>query len=812
MNTPSEHGCTDIQSPVTAKDAAHAYLDRGLAPIPIVAGTKMPAQDAWQSLRLNHPQIENVFGDSSNVGLLLGDPSGGLVDIDLDCPEAIELAPQYLPPTLAVTGRANNPGSHYFYIAPGLRTKQHKDKSDRSMIVELRSTGAQTVVGPSIHPDGDAYDTLKATPATVDAAELANAVQALADAVMVRRHGDDWQAKFERVSPAPASLPVAIDQSDPGKVIERAIAYVSVLPPSVSGQGGHSVAFTAATALVHGFGLDGAESLSILEQHFNPRCDPPWSQRELAHKVRQAAEATDHRKPLGHLRDASQQHQTKYPGVDLSGFMESIEQDDGAEQIEQEFAPFPIELLPEPMLSFVAEASKAMGCDETFVVLPLLSAMGAAIGNSRVVEIKRGWAEPAIIWTGIVGESGTMKSPAMAAALKSTKHRQSASRRQFESDLEKYRVESEMYEAKLAEWKKLAGKAKASADDRPVEPEIPIHQRTWIDDATIEATVFILGQNPRGILLFRDELSGWIGGMDKYTGGSGGEAAKWLEAFGGREIAVDRKTSGSISVPSAFVSICGGIQPGILKRMMGQEHRDSGMLARFLLANPPRRAKVWQEHELSEDIEESMAEVFDYLFGLKARECEDGQTVPVNVIMSRAAKGRFANFVNRHGAEQAKTTGDLAAAYSKLECYCPRIALILHQVRAAADPGVDGLLIDDESMDAAEQLVAWFTAETKRIYRWMGNDDATTGSTERRAVIELIAGRGGQITTRDLQASNRKLYKRSNDAKTALDDLAKAGMGQWEYLPIGQKGGRPSRIFKLSNHSTSPESHSEGVL
>ena len=101
------------------------------------------------------------------IGVLLGEPSGWLVDVDLDCPEAREAAERFLPPTACVTGRESSKASHRWYVADGARTRQFRDPVDRSMIVELRSTGAQTIVGPSIHPSGERYDALNGIPATI---------------------------------------------------------------------------------------------------------------------------------------------------------------------------------------------------------------------------------------------------------------------------------------------------------------------------------------------------------------------------------------------------------------------------------------------------------------------------------------------------------------------------------------------------------------------------------------------------------------------------------------------------------------------
>ncbi len=79
--------------------------------------------------------------------------------------------------------------------------------------------------------------------------------------------------------------------------------------------------------------------------------------------------------------------------------------------------PFPVDALSEPLRSFVREAAKAIGCDPSFIALPLLAALAAAIGGARCVQLKSGWAEPAILWCAIIGESGTLKTPAFNWAL-----------------------------------------------------------------------------------------------------------------------------------------------------------------------------------------------------------------------------------------------------------------------------------------------------------------------------------------------------------------------------------------------------------
>ena len=82
-------------------------------------------------------------------------------------------------------------------------------------------------------------------------------------------------------------------------IIERARRYVQKCDPAVSGQGGHNAAFHVAAVLVHDFALGDADAMMLL-QEWNQCCQPPWSERELRHKIKSAGSAT-HQQPRGHL-------------------------------------------------------------------------------------------------------------------------------------------------------------------------------------------------------------------------------------------------------------------------------------------------------------------------------------------------------------------------------------------------------------------------------------------------------------------------------------------------------------------------------
>ena len=196
--------------------AAVFYFAQGWTPVRIPRGQKGPRGKGWQSKRF--PDRESVHGEFArdsrrhpcNVGLVLGEASGGLFDVDVDCNEARDIAAQVLPKTDRIHGREGNPGSHYWYYLDELafktsqlldpvRQEEHKTAKalgrdlrglPKCMLVELRGQGGQTMVPPSIHPESQ--ETLswerEGEPQRLTVNELWKHVSLLASLALFRRY------------------------------------------------------------------------------------------------------------------------------------------------------------------------------------------------------------------------------------------------------------------------------------------------------------------------------------------------------------------------------------------------------------------------------------------------------------------------------------------------------------------------------------------------------------------------------------------------------------------------------------------------
>ncbi|MCC6444309.1 MAG: bifunctional DNA primase/polymerase [Armatimonadetes bacterium] len=182
-------GSAPEQADNPARAAAQRYLRRGWLPIPVPFRQKRPVLKGWQALRLAEATLERYFRVSEmNIGVLLGEPSGNLADVDLDCEAARRLAGRFLPPTGAVFGRPGNPSSHRLYrLVRPARTAKFEDTGG-AMLVELRFTGAQTVFPPSTHESGEAIRWVRdGDPAECDPDDLMACLARLAAASSLAR-------------------------------------------------------------------------------------------------------------------------------------------------------------------------------------------------------------------------------------------------------------------------------------------------------------------------------------------------------------------------------------------------------------------------------------------------------------------------------------------------------------------------------------------------------------------------------------------------------------------------------------------------
>lgn len=244
-----------------------------------------------------------------------------------------------------------------------------------------------------------------------------------------------------------------------------------------------------------------------------------------------------------------------------------------------------LDLLPPVIAALARDAAASIGSTPDATALTALAAAAGATRSGWRIETRTGYAQPAILWTGIVGAPGGGKSShynAGAAPLWTIEQEwapASAEARHM------WKVRKASFEAAFAKAK--AGKGSyPSADDDP--GECPGDRLIALGNTTIEAAGKAAADNPAGILLARDELSAWVQSMGRYASGGGdGERAEWLESWNGRPGKITRKGAPTLHLANWGVSVAGGIQPDRLAA--AYTGGEDGFIDRFLFVSVPRR-------------------------------------------------------------------------------------------------------------------------------------------------------------------------------------------------------------------------------
>lgn len=354
---------------------------------------------------------------------------------------------------------------------------------------------------------------------------------------------------------------------------------------------------------------------------------------------------------------------------------------------------------------WIIATARAAACPPDYVAAPLLAAASAVIGNARW-PAAYGWSEPPHLWCASVGDSGDGKSPGCDAIYR---HVLPALERRMSEDfpdrLAEARAAIEVANAEREAWK---GKVKTAVKDgrdpppAPSDPgEEPLQPRLTFSDCTIEKVALLLARAaPKGLLMTRDELAGWLLGMKAYNDGA---RAFWLEAYGGRPYKVDRvKLATPIEIPRFAVAWHGGIQPARLDQVMREA--DDGLLSRFLWFWPD--PVPFSITRVRPDVEEAVT-AFDRLRFLDLQPSEAG-VHPVMVQFDPPVVNRMEIFARALQAQKENAGGLMRSALGKSRGLALRLSLVLSYLDWCAIDGYDAppAAIGEDAFERASRFVS----------------------------------------------------------------------------------------------------------
>ncbi len=387
-------------------------------------------------------------------------------------------------------------------------------------------------------------------------------------------------------------------------------------------------------------------------------------------------------------------------------------------------------MLPEPMANLVTEISWAMNCAPDLAGVALLALAGGAIANARHLAITETHVVSPCLYAVVVAPPGMAKSPPLRLLRRPFDLHESEHRREWKGELER--------------WK--------TAEDKANRGPKPTLKRCQVSNTTTESLKILLDENPRGLLMIRNELSGLIAGLNQYKSG-GDDRQFYLDLWDGTPIIDDRKSDRTrdgapVFVLDAFCTIYGTIQPDIIARMRHDPGRrrsaiNDGFLDRFLFSFPAdRRAVGEQWRSVSSKARAAWDDAVRELISLKMRDESGKPPRPVQLKLDKEGRSAWQRFTEKIANEMNAESfpPHLRGPWAKLRSYGARLALILRCLRWACckqTARCDDLSeVDGDSMEAAERLIHYFESHARKVYAAL---DADPRHREGKRVIRWLA-------------------------------------------------------------------------
>jgi len=462
------------------------------------------------------------------------------------------------------------------------------------------------------------------------------------------------------------------------------------------------------------------------------------------------------------------------------------------------------ELLPEALRGFVADIAERMQCPPDFPAVTVLTCLGALIGKRCGIHPKRkdDWLAVPNLWGAIVGRPSLMKSPAIQQGMKPFDALIAEASKGYAAAMIGFETESEIYKGKRKAWQDSI--QKAAKDGKPTDglsppdkPVAPIERRLRTNTVTVECLINLLNKNPDGLMIFRDELTGWLRNLDKP--GREGDRQFYLEAWNGNGSGFDYDTftHGHLHCDSLCLSILGSIQPGPLSHLIADAAKggggDDGMVQRFQLLVYPDSPGVWRNVDRWPDTEAKarVRRIFERLDSMTFPATDAG--IPA-LRFNNEAQALFDEWRTELEAKVSSEENTMIEAHlAKYRSLMPSLALLIHSAEIADREAI----LTPVTVDAAARAAAWceyLESHARRVY---GMQAMAEVEGSRTLLAKLIRG--------DIQSPFRvrDVYRGKHWARLATPAEAQAACSllcdyDWLRAEEVRGEGRPTVTYTMN--------------
>ena len=440
--------------------------------------------------------------------------------------------------------------------------------------------------------------------------------------------------------------------------------------------------------------------------------------------------------------------------------------------------------LPEALSDFASDSAERMQCPVDIIAIPLIIGAATVIGRRWRLAPKSldDWTERACLWGGVILPSGQMKTPAMQRALRPIRLLEAEFSTQHQKEMEAYRREQERAQYHERCWQEECKQASKDGKEMPEKPKEaeqrppPRLRRLTTSDVTQEMLVDLIDQNPRGLALFRDELSGWFAGFNQYRPGA--DRQFYLECHSGGAYPKDRRV-GSTMVEDLYLNICGGFQPDVVRSVLDGGDCD-GMTARFSLLVWPNRFENFEyvDRQPNLEAEQEVESVFKRLVQLDPKNLFGAERPGVirALRFDHEAQPIFVKWYteNQRRIRKDKEADAFTSHLSKYAGLFARLGIVHHLIRCVLGEAQSPTLVDVTTATAVWTFIdEYLEPHARRKYRHLGADPARAGA--RRIAQWLRDNPGvGQFTARDIKQKDWSGLTRFRRFDLAFDNFRRA--------------------------------------
>jgi hypothetical protein len=683
-------------------DKAEEYASKGMHIFPLRVKGKQPANSHGYKEATTSKEVIKAYWKAApyNIGLATGEVNN-LVVVDVDDEQiwATFLATQAKELPIGPKVKTGK-GHHLYFSYPAGRSIRNKQKP--GMGFDIRANGGYVVAPPSIHPNGSVYEF---TTTEEELPELPNwLLELIAKPKEVAKTKLDFNAS---IAAANDSLPYGM------QALENECQAIAAAPQGTRndqfnkscfsiGQlvaGGvinHSFAFNSLTKAAQQSGLSTEEIGKTLASGLKAGKDNPRTALEAQGSISQ-------------------------------GVVESLTWDQPKE-LKAELLPVKSldpAMLPDSMRDYITDIAERMdNSPPDYVAVGVMVALATLIGRKLSISPKQHdpWLVVPNLWGAAIGRPSAKKTPSLTSAMAPLHTFESEEFQKHAIAMGKYSEQAKVAKVALkANEKKLKiqiekGKQEEGEKDflksltfEPVQP--PACKRFIVNDATVEKLGELLGSNPMGVLLFRDELTGWLNTLDKPDRAS--DRAFYLECWAGTgSFTYDRIGRGTQRIESATLSLMGGIQPGkLIPYLTAQKEGkgDDGLIERFqLMVYPDPQPYTHVDRPPNEEALRKATSIFAMLDDLP------GELHNPNILrFSPEAQRMFNTWYdnNQKLVRSGTLTPQLESHLAKYVSLFPSLALIIHAVDSSPGGSI--------GIQSANKALAWceyLESHARRVY------------------------------------------------------------------------------------------------